>query len=329
MNEKEIFKYIKGLSTPEEKQRLLDWLDESDNNRKYYLEIRKLWDLSLITTNYSTYSSNDAYESVKRKIGQTKQSSNRVNIRNLAINIGKIAAIAILAVMISQYFFMRQQANENIGHNRVEAPIGNRVRLMLPDKSIVWLNSGTVISYPEKFTGKERVISLNGEAQFEVTKNEKNPFVVKTANHSITVLGTVFNVYAYNESNQYEATLFEGSIMLQSNENKAESVTMKAGQHAIYDKTTRTLEIKNDISTDQMFSWVSGYYSFDKMKFSNMLERLGQYYNKKIDIRNPKIADYECTGKFKTGEYLEHILNVVKVNKPFKYTITEHEIIIY
>ena len=329
MDEKEILKYIKGLSTPEEKKLMLNWIEESDNNRKYYLEIRKLWDLSLIASNDSEHIYNDEYEIIQNRLTQAKQSSAKKNIRRIMFNIGKIAAVAVLAVLLSQYFFMKYQDNENISYNNVEVPIGNRVRIILPDKSIVWLNSGTTMSYPDKFNGKERVVSLNGEAQFEVAKDEKHPFVVKTSNHSITVLGTLFNVYAYDESDRYEATLFEGSIKLQNKENKMNPIMMKAGQHVTYDKASHSLEISDDVDTEHMFSWISGYYSFDKVKFSNMIERLGQYYNKKIDIRNPIIADYECTGKFRVGESIEHILNVVKVNNPFKYKITEHEIIIY
>jgi ferric-dicitrate binding protein FerR (iron transport regulator) len=236
----------------------------------------------------------------------------------------------IIAILASLYFFKKQQPILYSGYNnRIEVPIGGRVKIVLSDSSVVWLNSGTKISYPEIFTGDKRIVTLDGEAQFEVSENKDRPFVVNTLGHSITVLGTKFNVYAYNESNQFEATLLEGSIILKDNYDEKNFFKMKPGQRAVSDITKRKITIYNNIDLKNISSWISGYYSFDKIKFNEMLDRLGQYYNKKIVINRPEIITYECTGKFKVGESLEHILNVVKVNKFFRYEITDKQIIIY
>ncbi|MBK5721879.1 FecR family protein [Dysgonomonas sp. Marseille-P4677] len=331
MDDIQILKYLKGETTPQEKKMFLDWIDESDENMAYYRNIRELWDMSLLTGDYTNINNEEAFIKIKSEIfdKQENEKPRRRSIPGILINIGKIAAVAIIAILVSQYFYQINENKNYVGYNNIEVPIGDRVKILLPDGSTVWLNSGTRISYPEKFTGDQRIVTLNGEAQFEVTKNEKKPFVVETSHHSVKVLGTVFNVYAYNNSDLFEATLLEGSIWLENKDNKQEIIKMRPGQQAIFDKATHKMIIHDDIKSDNLALWISGYFSFDKIKFSEMLERLGQYYNKKIEIRNSQISDYECTGKFKSGEPLEHILNVVNVSKPFKYKITEKHIIIY
>ena len=212
-------------------------------------------------------------------------------------------------------------------YNTIEIPVGNQAKITLPDGSVAWLNSGTTLKYPEQFTGKDRTVQLNGEGWFDITKNKEKPFIVKTPLHSIRVLGTTFNVYAYEESNHFETTLFDGSIIL--NNNEKDILKMKPGQQAIYDKTAQKMTVYNNKEIKNASSWISGYNSFYKTPFNQMLERLGQYYNKEIIIKRPEIATYECTGKFKVSDSLEHILDVVKTTKPFKYEINEHQIIIY
>lgn len=330
MDDNKILKYIQGHATREEKEEFLNWIDESDDNRQYYKKIRKIWDMSLITADYVHNPYETDFETIrKRTIDKDKHKSfKRRTLQHTFATIGKIAAVAVVAVFFSYFYFSTSWEKHPISYNIIEIPVGNQAKITLPDGSVAWLNSGTTLRYPEQFTGKDRSVQLNGEGWFDISKNKEKPFVVNTPLHSITVLGTTFNVYAYEESNHFETTLFEGSIILNNNNDK-DILEMKPGQQAIYDKTTRKMTVYNNKEIKNTSSWISGYNSFYKTPFSQMLERLGQYYNKEIIIKRPEIATYECTGKFKVSDTLEHILDVVKATKPFKYEINEHQIIIY
>jgi ferric-dicitrate binding protein FerR (iron transport regulator) len=330
MDDRMILKYMNGQLSSEEKREMLDWINVSDDNRDYYRKMRELWDLSILTDKYDHIDNEEAYNNINNKIAELHEykGSEKKRFVRIISAFGKVAAIVAIVFLASQYYFKNQEGQLYSGYNKIEVPIGARTKVILPDSSIVWLNSGTKISYPEKFSGNKRIVSLNGEARFEISENREKPFIVNTPMHSITVLGTTFNVYAYDESNHFETTLLEGSIILKNNSEK-KILKMEPGQQVVYDKTTQKMTVHNDIDIKGSSSWISDYYSFDKIKFDEMLERLGKYYNKKVIINRPEIAAYECTGKFKVGEPLEHILNVVKVTKPFKYEINEHQIIIY
>lgn len=332
MDELKIIEYIKGETTPEEKKLFLDWIDESDDNRAHYRKIRELWDMSVITGEYKNISNEETYLKIRDKIEPVQHKPRRKLLPRILINIGRVAAVAAITLLISYQYFKIQEDKKYPGVTTIEVPIGDRTKISLPDGSTVWLNSGTRISYPQKFTGNQRIVTLNGEAQFEVAKDEKKTFIVETNNHAIRVLGTVFNVYAYDNSNIFEATLTQGSITLENKDGRIGEkgvLQLKPGQQAVFDKTTQKFHVHNISDTENASLWISGYYVFNKTKFSNMLERLSQYYGKEVVIRNPEIAEYECTGKFLQGQSLEHILEVASVSKPFKYTITEKEIIVY
>ena len=330
MDDNKILKYILGHVTQEEKEEFLNWIDESDDNRQYYKKIRKMWDMSLITADYAHNPYDTDFEIIrKRTIGRNKYKLfKHTAFQHILQTIGKIAAVAIVAVFISYFYFSTKEEKDPVSYNIIEIPVGNQAKITLPDGSVAWLNSGTILRYPEQFTGKDRTVQLNGEGWFDISKNKEKPFIVNTPLHSIKVLGTTFNVYAYEESNHFETTLFEGSIILNNN-NEKDFLKMKPGQQAIYDKTTQKMTVYNNREIKNASSWILGYNSFYKTPFNQMLERLGQYYNKEVIIKRSEIATYECTGKFKVSDPLEHILDVVKATKPFKYEINEHQIIIY
>jgi ferric-dicitrate binding protein FerR (iron transport regulator) len=125
--------------------------------------------------------------------------------------------------------------------------------LYLPDGTKVWLNKNTSLIYPEKFSTKQREVILDGEAFFDVTKDKKHPFVVKTSSFNIKVLGTTFNVHSYKEDVQVSAVLESGVIQLQSAQGDA-LVTMHPGQQALYKPDTKELEVSY-VAVNEHTSW--------------------------------------------------------------------------
>ncbi len=329
MTDEKIIEFIKGKLPPEDKSKFLDWIDETPENKEYYGRLRQLWDLAALSGEYDTSGNKNAYARVKRKISEKKKTEVPKNIYRIVLDVTKIAAVILITFGISRFVFNHSDTESPVGFHHIEVPTGQRVKLSLSDGSTVWLNAGTKFTYPDKFSNADRMVSLNGEALFDVHHNEKQPFVVQTSTYSIKVLGTKFNVYAYDESSKLETTLFNGSVLMQKDNNVQNDIILHPGQQAVFDKNGIAMTLYSGMDTTEINSWIYGYHVFNKTPFCDMIERLSHYYEKKITVKLPEILDYECTGKFRHEESLEHILDVVKISKPFRYKETNNEIVIY
>ena len=332
MTDETIIKYIKGELSPDEKKLFLDRVYESPENMEYYRNIRKLWDLSELT-DCGGQSDSRKYNEINAKI-YSRRKSRRINsYRRIYAEVMKVAVAAVVAFGIFRIAFGNQSRDEDVvqpvAYNNIEVPSGQRVKLSLSDGSTVWLNAGTKFTYPDRFPDSLRLVRLDGEAQFNIDKNENRSFVVQTSTHSIKVHGTKFNVYAYDESPVMEVTLLEGSVSLWKGDDSENPAMLEKGRQAVYDKNSGVFEIHDKVDANGVTAWVDGYFSFKKTPFREMAERLSHYYEKKITVKYPAILDYECTGRFRHHESLEHVLEVVKISKPFKYKITANEVIIY
>lgn len=326
MKDIKLLNFFKGECSPEEKTELFDWIDQSPENMEQYAALRKLWDLSVLTNKYESSGNILAYSKLRKRMFRQKT---RSVWHRIATNLGRVAAVAVVAI-ISYHFIVTYVENRiPIKINTVEVPVGSRAKLSLPDGTTVWLNSKSKLTYPEKFDKKSRSVTLSGEGYFDVKTIDSQPFIVETESETVKVLGTQFNICAYHESSRSETTLFTGSVLMKFNDAAGKQLKLKPGQCITYDKLSGETTVRDDDYSHNVSMWMSGYYAFENVKLSLILEKLSNYFGKKIVIKNQKMGDYECTGKFKDNDTLEHILSVVEVSKPFKYKITENEVVIY
>lgn len=300
MKQELLYKYFKGESSIEEEMELLNWLDESEENRTIFSNERLVYDLSIFadTTDY-------------------RFSRKRSHLMTVLRWTASIAAL-FLIILGSSLFFNNYFSDKEIALQTVQVPMGQRVKILLADGSRVWLNSKSTLTYGVSFGKKERVVNLDGEAYFEVAKNKKVPFLVKTQNNQVKVVGTTFNVCAYKGTNEFEISLIEGVV----------DVFEKDSDNPIARLTKRqTLIKKNDcyqkgelLSTD-FSKWRDGLYCFDDLPFSAILKKLELYYDTQIIVTNPTVLNYRCTGKFKDSDGIEHVLKVIQKDHPFDYSI--------
>ena len=149
------------------------------------------------------------------------------------------------------------QAVEIVKYNTLSTPMGGQYQLALPDGSKVWLNSGSSIRFPTAFIEKERVVELKGEAYFEIAKNKNQPFIVHTANSmDIKVLGTQFNVMAYDDEKNIKTTLLEGSVQILKESGTA---LLEPGQAATLNKDTGKIKVA-DADTEEAVAWKNGKF---------------------------------------------------------------------
>jgi len=258
-----------------------------------------------------------------------------------------IAAIFIGLIITVEFGGLRPLLVTNYHLNEIVAKPGTKSKLILPDGSQVWLNSESKLTYGSSFNDSIREVTLEGEAYFDVVKDKKHPFIVKTSAISIRVLGTAFNVKSYHQDPTIETTLVRGMIEVQkNNEPSASKIILRPNEKLIYNKTEiniashpissafppqiisiSTLNKNIADSLRKETAWVYGRLVFEGDSFTSLAEKMERWYNVKINIKNKTIANYRFGGVFE-NENIEEALKALQLIAMFKYTINENEIII-
>lgn len=215
-------------------------------------------------------------------------------------------------------------------YNTLSVPYGKMFELILSDKSKVFLNSGTSITFPVQFAkGESREVFLEGEAYFEVSKDEKHPFIVNANNLKVRVLGTQFVVTSYAEDKDVSTVLVEGSVGLYKGgeEFSTQGATiLSPGHRATWEKSQQEISI-DTVATEKYTAWMNGRIIFSHLPFKEIIRKLERHYNATITNRNKELDEEFFTASFDT-ENIEQVLQAFSRSYPFKYEITNKEIII-
>jgi ferric-dicitrate binding protein FerR (iron transport regulator) len=195
-----------------------------------------------------------------------------------------------------------------------QVPRGEKSLLLLPDGSKVWVNSESSLSYPANFMDGNRNVKLNGEAYFEVAKLNGSVFTVETPDYNVRVLGTRFDLMAYENFNRTETTLIEGKIEIQKGKQIIEIVP---GQTFIYKEnqffSKETMAAKSS-------RWKDDIFDFDQITFQEMVIRLERWYDVDIEIKSPELNQIIYSGVFKNEETIDEVLNTFQLTMPIRYT---------
>lgn len=206
-------------------------------------------------------------------------------------------------------------ANKNskeIVYNTITTPNGGQYQLELPDGSLVWLNATSSIHFPTSFAGKERRVEITGEAYFEIAKNRVMPFIVTVNNAEVQVLGTHFNVNAYNDEENVKTTLLEGSVKFVSGDNIN---MLKPGQQSQL-TNNGLIKLVSNVDVEEVVAWKNGMFDFENAGIETVMRQLARWYDVEIEYngktddlfiaemrRNIKLSDalkaLELTGKVK------------------------------
>lgn len=165
------------------------------------------------------------------------------------------------------------------GENILSTPRGGQYQLILPDGSRVWLNAASSITYPTAFSGKERAVTITGEAYFEIARDKSRPFRVMTGNLVITDIGTQFNVMAYSDERSVQATLIEGSIKVSKGQ---AGIVLTPGQQAVAGNESHTIKIINEANIDEVIAWKNGSFQFSNMDLRTIMRQLTRWYD--VDV---------------------------------------------
>ena len=318
--------YLSGDITDKDREVIDEWRAESPENETLYLDNRKAWEAITLLHEMEQFNSFEALNKVNTRIAQSASTKWWMTIQ-------RVAAILLLPLMIySGYvtfrnFSLKNLPEEQVMMQTVTSRQGMVTRFTLADGTKIWLNSCSELKFPTRFTGKVREVKLKGEAFFEVTKNEKQPFRVNAKELNVEVLGTSFNVINYNDDNQSEVILVEGKVRLSSQKDqiKKELGLMNPGQRAVYDQEVRNVVTEN-VDVDKYIAWRDGNLIFRDDKMEDVVKRLSRWFNVEIVILDPEIKSYIYKATFR-NENLKQVMNLLAISAPIDYRITECKVL--
>lgn len=202
-------------------------------------------------------------------------------------------------------FHPNSDDSSSLTYNTINTVRGKQYHIALPDGTKVWLNSASEIYFPSAFIGRERRVSIKGEAYFEVTKNPLQPFVVSAGNMKVTVLGTHFGVNAYEDEAKITTTLLEGAVSISNHFDKK---NIHPGQQAIISGNS---PIKvNSVDTSEAVAWVHGKLSLDVQDVSALMRQIARWYDIEVQYRTPPKA-IGITGLVNRNVYLTNLLQAL------------------
>lgn len=306
-----IKKYFHGELDAATRLKLLREIEANDELKQQFIEYKNMYALlSLSDTVDNKEESQSGYIRFKRILKTRKT-------RRLFIRAARYAASIVLLIASTYWFALRQHPAETtmIANNTLYVPAGQRMQLTLQDGTKVWLNSQTTLTYPALFAGKERRVTVEGEAFFDVAKNPKQPFIVSSKGVEMKVLGTQFNVYSYPEKESVQTSLLEGSLKVYFPEKESEGITLKPEEQVIVKGEQMKIE---PLPHNDYFLWKEGIYSFINEPLINILKKLELYYDVKIIVKDPSIYNWEYTGKFRQRDGIDEILHMIQRIHRFK-----------
>jgi ferric-dicitrate binding protein FerR (iron transport regulator) len=223
-----------------------------------------------------------------------------------------------------------EQGNE-ARMNEVVIPYGKSSELLLADGTKVWLNAGSKFAFPSKFKNKNREVFLEGEAYFEVARNEEQPFIVNAAEMGIKVLGTHFNVSAYATDKNIETVLLEGSIALSNHKSLlpgTNEVLLQPYQRATFNKENKDIKVFDEPDADIFIVWTEGLLQFSQGNLQSVFTKLERYYNIKIDTPKDFPSSEVITGKLDLKESLEDVMIALSDVANLDYRIYDNRVVI-
>lgn len=210
-------------------------------------------------------------------------------------------------------------------YHTIEVPAGGEYNLVLADGTKIWLNAESSLAFPVEFVGDKRQVTLKGEAYFEVARNEHLPFVVSTVSGlEICVLGTQFNVEAYDDRESIKTTLVEGSVDVQVG---GEKVRLTPRKQLQYHKNTTEMEVR-EVNVREIIAWKNGWFVFDNTTLGEIVKTLQRWYNIEVEFVHPELEHLHFTGDLSRYDSFDAVVRMFEDTKCLKLSVKDNKLMI-
>lgn len=314
--EEQLYKYLTDETSVTEKDELFDRINANEESRQEYARLQILTALSSMTPQEGDE------EWSSRKINELYERVNRKKYRSLIFNMLRYASIILFSVVGTWLLTEYGSDSGQPSHTKINVPAGQRVHMTLADGTDAWLSPRTRVSIPNEFNKDNRIVELDGEGYFSVSKDPERPFIVKTQKYDIKVLGTKFNVFAYSESPRFETDLVEGSVHVYNKDNQNDGMILKPNEK-VYLENNYLVKIPHVFNNEEYLK--NGIFRFTGVPFSEILNYLSLWYNVKFELSRATNLDRKVSGKFRQSDEIEYILKALQGVHKFKFKMHEND----
>lgn len=292
-----IGKYLRGDASSAERIQVMKWVKENDTQRDEFNALRRIYDATLLMD------------------GEIAASKRPSVFRRYWQWVAVAAVIAVVAGISYLPGHFRGEPTPQLQFRSLSAPIGQQTRTVLSDGTTVWLNSGSELEICEQ-AGGERRVKLCGEAYLDVAHDANRPFIVETSHMEVRVLGTRFNVNAYDE--KQSVVLVSGSVDVTALE-QGKSNRIWPEEMFSYDARTGERQIRS-VDTDNFVSWTEGFLMFQSAPLKEVFTQLQHFYGVQIHCDSHLTEEIAISGKLELRTGIEGALNHLKLLVPIFYT---------
>lgn len=278
----------------------------------------ELWVSSAVADDTQQYDVDQAFERFRKRTG-LDQSGKQSYKWYRTWSVAAVAIVLLGLITVTAYWQGSRQIQSNFSDIVVEAPLGSKTKLTLPDGSTVWLNAGSKMVYSQGFGVSDRRLAFQGEGYFEVEKNDEMPFLVQTHDVNVTVVGTKFNFRNYPEDEEAVVELLEGKVALE-NQLKEESVRyLSPNEKMILHKATGKMDITS-AKVKEATLWTENSLLFDEDLLPDIVRELERSYHVQIEIENEDLKQIRFYGQFNQLEQnIYDVLDMLSETGKLKY----------
>ena len=278
----------------------------------------ELWVSSAVADDTQQYDVDQAFERFRKRTG-LDQSGKQSYKWYRTWSVAAVAIVLLGLITVTAYWQGSRQIQSNFSDIVVEAPLGSKTKLTLPDGSTVWLNAGSKMVYSQGFGVSDRRLAFQGEGYFEVEKNDEMPFLVQTHDVNVTVVGTKFNFRNYPEDEEAVVELLEGKVALE-NQLKEEAVRyLSPNEKMVLHKATGEMDITST-KVKEATLWTENILLFDEDLLPDIVRELERSYHVQIEIDNEDLKQTRFYGQFNQLEQnIYDVLDMLSETGKLKY----------
>ena len=278
----------------------------------------ELWVSSAVADDTQQYDVDQAFERFRKRTG-LDQSGRQSYKWYRTWSVAAVAIVLLGLITVTAYWQGSRQIQSNFSDIVVEAPLGSKTKLTLPDGSTVWLNAGSKMVYSQGFGVRDRRLAFQGEGYFEVEKNDEMPFLVQTHDVNVTVVGTKFNFRNYPEDEEAVVELLEGKVALE-NQLKEEAVRyLSPNEKMVLHKATGEMDITST-KVKEATLWIENILLFDEDLLPDIVRELERSYHVQIEIENEDLKQTRFYGQFNQLEQnIYDVLDMLSETGKLKY----------
>ena len=305
-----IEKYFDGNITYAEIKKLSDWINNDRHLQNWWEE-----EFSKSDAGINPVLRDKLFARIKEQTQGKEETQGKENPRTIRMNPWKWAAAIVLPICIAFFTYYLVDSSQTVGAPFiVKADKGDKATIELPDGTNVVLNSASQLSYLNNFGENGRRVQLNGEAYFKVAHDEKRAFIVQVGDLEVKVLGTSFNVSAYEDAKDVTVVLLEGKVGVYAQKT---SHIMKPGDKIEYNKATHKITA-TQVHPSDYIEWTKGNIYFEKESLENIMKTLSRIYDVEIRFDSNKLPNEYFTGTIPGGG-IQNALNILMLTSPFYY----------